>query len=161
MSKRLTSEESDDLKLKAMAFLNDGVVPVPFLGTTWLHRGPAYWSRRVGAVLLILLVGAIVTTLATGFTIGIYGGGASPARVVLTVVYALCVVPGLLIGRRTIARAPLSDQSRRSVAAPSGVIAVVLAPFATGVVLYVLLAMFGRDFIGERRAREASTPAKS
>jgi hypothetical protein len=39
---------------------------------------------------------------------------------------------------------------------PAGCLAFVVAPFALGVCLAVLGAMFGRDFIGERRAREVT-----
>jgi len=36
--------------------LHGGVVPVPFLGTTWRQRGGPYWRRRVGAVVLFLVL---------------------------------------------------------------------------------------------------------
>jgi len=47
---------------------------------------------------------------------------------------------------------------RRLLAAASRrCLALILAPFSFGLVLAVLLSMFGRDFTGERRAREVTT----
>jgi hypothetical protein len=159
-AKRLTPQDKDAGLLSYQAYKHGGAVPVPFLGTTWLSRGAPYWGRRVGAVVLFILLLGFIGALMTAFTVGIYGGGAISARVVLTVVYVLCTIPGLFIGRRLVARAPLGARQGRRILAPSGVLAMVLAPISTGAVLYVLLSMFGRDFIGERRAREASTLAK-
>jgi hypothetical protein len=56
------------------------------------------------------------------------------------------------------AEAPLVDRrGGPGTHVPNGLIAVVLAPYGTGLVLTMLVAMVGRDFIGERRARRLST----
>jgi hypothetical protein len=98
--------------------------------------------------------------MAVGFTIGIVGNGSSAARIALAVVYDLTVIAGVRSGRRKIAAAPLDDRAggpRTFV--PNGLLALVLAPYGTGLILTMLLAMFGADFIGERRAREVSQAA--
>jgi hypothetical protein len=158
MSKQLPRDEVDGLRLKAMAATNDGIVPVWFLGKTWVRRGAAYWSRRVGAVLLLVVLLGFPVVWAAGCIVAvILDGKTTPVRVALTVLYALTIIPGLLIGRRVVARAPVGAHDQPYGGVPAGLVAFVLAPIPAGVVLYVLLAMFGRDFIGERRAREAST----
>jgi len=156
MSKKQRPDDDPEARLRLAARLNGGVVPVPFLGRTWQDRGAPYWRRRVGAVVLFLLLLGLVGGMAVGFTIGIVGDGHNPVRVILAVVYDLTAVFGVRLGLRLIARAPLDD--RRSGAGthvPVGPLAFVLAPFGTGLVLTMLAAMFGRDFIGERRARQA------
>jgi hypothetical protein len=160
MSKRpATPEETDRAMLKAEAFLHGGVLPVPYLGTTWQQRGAPYWRRRVGTVLLYVFLLAFVGTFATGFSIGLFDGGASTLSFVLTAAYVLTAIPGIVTGQRMIARSPLNFTRRRpGLVAANGVAAFIIAPFGTGVVLIFLLSMFGRDFIGERRARETSTP---
>lgn len=40
---------------------------LPMLGTTWYERGVRYWLRRVGMVLLMAVVLALVTALLWGF----------------------------------------------------------------------------------------------
>jgi hypothetical protein len=86
------------------------------------------------------------------FGLGIAGDGHSAGRIVLAVIYALTVIPGMLLGLRTVANAPLdTSKSRPAVVAPIGVLA--LAPLGTGLVLAILLSMFGHNFIGEHRAR--------
>jgi hypothetical protein len=146
------------------ARLHDGVIPVPFLGQTWRTRGAAYWRRRVGAVVLMVLALALVGAMTVAFTVGIVGNGDDgddAVRIALAVLYDLTAVAGVRTGLRKIAAAPLDD--RRGGPAtffPNGLLAFVLAPFGTGLVLTILLAMFGRDFIGERRAREISNPTR-
>jgi hypothetical protein len=141
-------------RLRIAARLHGGVVPVPFLGTTWQRRGGPYWRRRVGAVVLFVVLLAVVGGMAVGFGLGIAGGGHSAGRIVLALVYALTAIPGVLLGLRTVANAPLdTSRSRPTMVAPIGVLALALAPFGAGLVLVLLLSMFGRDFIGERRAR--------
>jgi hypothetical protein len=157
--KPLTRAESDAQDLRVEAITHHGTVPVPFLGTTWRARGAAYWWRRAGAVVLFLALLALVGGMATGFSIGIFGDGHSPVRVVLGVLYLLTVAPGLWLGGRMVARAPLVEDPPATVVLPIGLLALVLAPFDTGLVLVLLLAMLGRDFLGERRARAASKPS--
>lgn len=139
-------------RLRIEARLHGGVVPVPFLGTTWQQRGGAYWRRRVGAVALFLLLTAIVGGIAAGFTVGIVKG----AGPIAGAIYGLTLLPGIWVGARQVGRAPLNARGAPRVAYPAGCLAFVVAPFALGVCLAVLGAMFGRDFIGERRAREVT-----
>jgi len=150
--KRADDEVNQRLRIEAR--LHGGVVPVPFLGTTWQQRGGPYWRRRVGAVLLFLVLLAIVGGLAVGFGLGIAGGGQHAGRLVLALLYALTAVPGVILGLRTVASAPLdTSRSRPTTVVPIGLLALALAPFGAGLVVVLLLSMFGRDFIGERRAR--------
>jgi hypothetical protein len=145
-------------RLRIEARLHGGVVPVPFLGTTWRQRGGPYWRRRVGAVVLFLVLLIFVGGMAVGFGLGIAGGGHSATRIVLALVYALTAIPGVLLGLRTVANAPIdSSRSAPTTVAPIGLAALALAPFGTGLVLALLVSMFRRDFIGERRARSIST----
>jgi hypothetical protein len=162
MSRAGRSADDRDARLRLEARLHDGVIPVPFLGQTWRTRGPAYWRRRVGAVVLMVPALALVGGMAAGFTIGIVGDGDGDdaVRIALAVVYVLTAVAGVRSGLRKIAAAPLDDRAGGpGTVVPNGVLALVLAPYGTGLVLTILLAMFGRDFIGERRAREISKPS--
>jgi hypothetical protein len=157
MKKAARSAEDIDTRLRYQARQHGGVVPVPFLGVTWPARGGAYWRRRVGAVVLVLLGLGLVGGMATGFTIGIVGDGHDVVRIVLAVAYDLTALLGVRAGRRIVALAPLDERSAGPrTFFPSGLLALVLAPFGAGLVLTVLLAMLGRDFLGERRAREVS-----
>jgi hypothetical protein len=149
----MNSPDEATQRLRIEARLHGGVVPVPFLGTTWQQRGGAYWRRRVGAVALFLLLTVIVGFIAAGFTVGIAkGAGAVPA-----VIYDLTLLPGIWVGARQVGRAPLSGRGGAPrVVYPAGCLAFVIAPFALGVCLAVLGSMFGPNFIGERRAREVT-----
>ncbi|MEV6847398.1 hypothetical protein [Actinoplanes sp. NPDC051411] len=159
-SKRRRELDTPEGRLRLQARLKGGVLPVPFLGRTWTSRGGAYWRRRVGAVVLFLLLLVLVGGMATGFTIGIVGDGHNAVRVILAVLYDLTAVLGVRTGLRKVAEAPLDDKGGGAgTHVPSGALAFVLAPFGVGLVLTILVAMCGRDFIGERRAREASQPA--
>jgi hypothetical protein len=154
----MTKADDQETRLRIQARLHDGVIPVPFIGTTWRTRGGSYWRRRAGAVLVFLLALALVGIVATGFTIGIAGGGHNAARVVAAIVYDLTAVLGIRAGLRRIAAAPLDERTGGpGTHVPSALIALVLAPFGTGLVLTMLVAMFGRDFLGEDRARRLST----
>ena len=159
MSKPRKPVDEQELRLRAEARLHDGVIPVPFLGQTWRTRGAAYWRRRVGAVVLMLLLLALVGGMAVGFTIGIVGAGDDALRIALAMLYGLTAVAGVRSGRRAVAAAPLdSRRGGPGTVAPNGLLAFVLAPYGAGFVLTLLAAMFGREFIGERRAREMSEP---
>ena len=155
---RNVEDDADLVRLRIQARLHDGVVPVPFLGVTWQQRGAAYWRRRVGAVVLLVVLTLFVGAIAAAFTAGIIAGvGRQPAGVVVGTVYALFAVPGFIVGRRRVAKAPLDGRGRAPrTAFPSGCLAFVLAPFSVGLSVAVLLSMFGRDFTGERRARETT-----
>jgi hypothetical protein len=102
---------------------------------------------------LTAFAGAIAAAFATGIIAGV---GHQPAGVVVGIIYALVPVPGFIVGRGRVARAPLDSRAGPRTALPSGCLAFVFAPFSVGVGLAVVLSMFGRDFIGERRAREAT-----
>lgn len=156
---RKTGKPGEDLdaRLKIAARLHGGVVPVPFLGTTWQTRGGAYWRRRVGAVVLMVLAAGLVGGMAAGFTVGIVGDGHDAVRVAGAVAYDLTAVFGIGSGIRTIAGAPVDARGGAPrTFVPNGLLALVLAPFGTGLIVTILVAMLGRDFIGERRAREVS-----
>jgi hypothetical protein len=156
MSKTRPDDDAQT-RLRLQARLHGGVVPVPFLGTTWQTRGSAYWRRRVGAVAVFFVGLALVGGMAVGFTIGIVGTGHDIVRVLLAVVYGLTAIAGIRTGRSKIAEAPLDNRTVvAGTSVPNGLLALVLAPYGTGLVLTMLIAMFGHDFIGERRAREAS-----
>jgi|SRR5882724_11927615 hypothetical protein len=159
----MTRKETDDqTRLRLLARLHDGVVPVPFLGTTWQARGGAYWRRRVGAVVVFVLALGLVGGMAVGFTIGIAGDGHNPLRVAGAIAYDLTAVFGVRAGLRKLAEAPLDERGGTPrTFVPNGFLALVLAPLGTGLVLTMLLAMFRRDFIGERRAREATAAPRS
>ena len=92
MGKPRKPADEQELRLRAEARLHDGVLPVPFLGRTWRTRGGAYWRRRVGAVLLMLLLLALVGGMAVGFTIGIVGAGDDALRIALAMLYGLTAV---------------------------------------------------------------------
>ncbi|MDT5036500.1 MAG: hypothetical protein QOE03_1685 [Micromonosporaceae bacterium] len=153
---RVTGKDRDLMLLQAEAWIHDGVVPVPFLGATWQERRGAYWRRRIGAAALMFFMTLFVGAIAAGFALGIAGGvGHGTAGIIAAVAYSLTAVPGFLLGRRKVARAPLDDRGAvPSMAMPVGCLAFVVTPFVVGLSLAVLLSMFGRDFIGERRARE-------
>ena len=152
-------EHDPDLaRLRIQARLHDGVVPVSFLGTTWQQHDGRYWLRRIGAIILLLVLTLFVGATAAGFTAGIIAGiGHQPAGVIVGTLYSLTAVPGFINGRHRVAKAPLDPRSRTPrTAFPSGCLALVFAPFSTGLALAVVAAMFGRDFLGERRAREVT-----
>ncbi|MFI7601988.1 hypothetical protein [Actinoplanes sp. NPDC049681] len=157
MKKPPKRAEDRDTRLRLQARLNNGVVPVPFLGQTWQSRGSSYWRRRLGAVIVFLAALALVGGMAIGFTIGIVGAGDNPLRLVLAAVYDLTVVLGVRSGLRKIADAPLDTPAGTPrTFVPNGLLALALAPYGTGLIATMLIAMFGRDFLGERRAREIS-----
>jgi hypothetical protein len=149
-------DDPDLLDLRAEAQMHGSVVPVPFLGTTWQQRGAAYWRRRIGAVVLFVLLTAIVAAISVGFTLAILNGtGHGPLGVALAVVYDLTAVVGFLYGLRVVARAPATSRGGMPrIFVPIGCLAFVLVPFDTGLCLAVLLSMFGRDFTGEAHARQ-------
>jgi hypothetical protein len=133
------------------------VVPVPFLGTTWRTRGAAYWWRRVGAVALFIVLLAFVGALAVGFTLGIVGHAHEPVRIALGVAYVGTAVPGFIVGRRRVrSQATGRPGYVPRTVFPVALIAFLMGPFDTGLVLAILLTMFGHDFMGERRAREVT-----
>ena len=148
--------DPDLARLRIRARLHDGVVPVPFLGTTWQQHGAAYWRRRIGAVFLLTMLTLFVGAIAAAFTAGIVAGvGHQPAGVVVGIIYALVAVPGFVVGRQRAAKAPLDSRAvAPRTALPSGCLAFAFAPFSVGLALAVVLSMFGHDFMGEGRARE-------
>src|SRR4051794_3876139 len=89
IKKAATPTYSIDLELEIEADLNNGVVPVPFIGTTWQTRNASYWRRRVGAVVVMLLALALAGTFAVGFTIGILRDQRDATHVTMAVLYDL------------------------------------------------------------------------
>jgi hypothetical protein len=157
MTKKTSKSDEATTRMRLMARRHDGVVPVPFLGTTWPTRGGSYWWRRIGAVVVFVLALALVGGMAVGFTLGIAGDRHDVVRVIAAIVYDLTAVLGVRAGLRKLAQAPLDERGGTPrTFVPNGVLALVLAPYGTGLVLTMLLAMFSHDFIGERRAREVS-----
>jgi hypothetical protein len=155
MKKTPDRAKDRDTRLRLQARLHGGVIPVPFLGTTWQTRGSSYWWRRIGAVVLFVLALTLAGGMAIGFTLGIAGDGHDVIRVVPAILYDLTAVAGVRTGLRKIADAPLDDRTGAPrTFAPNGLLALVLAPYGTGLVCTLLIAMLGRDFLGERRARE-------
>lgn len=146
------------LRLRAEARLHGGVVPIPFLGTTWQERGAAYWRRRIAAVALFMFLTLFVGFFAVAFTAGILNGaGQGPEGVILAVVYDLTAVIGFVVGLHRVTKAPADGRvAAPRTFVPFGFLAVVLAPFGAGLCLAVLLSMCGRQFIGEERARQVT-----
>ena len=159
MSKATRAQDDRDTLLRRAARLNGGLVPVPFLGTTWRARQAAYWWRRIGAAVVALLGLGLVGGMAAGFTIGIVGDGHSALRDIGAVAYGLTAILGVRTALRKIAAAPLDDRTGAPrTFVPNGLLVLVLAPYGTGFMLTFVLAMLGKDFIGERAAREFSQP---
>jgi hypothetical protein len=103
----------------------------------------------------MLLGLGLVGGMAVGFTIGIIGDGDDAIRIALAVIYCLTAILGVRTGLRMVAQAPLDDRTGGpGTAFPNGILALVLAPYGTGVLITLLIAMLGRDFLGERRARQ-------
>ena len=160
MTKASKPADEHDARLRLQARLHDGIIPVPFLGTTWQTRGAVYWRRRTGAVILFLLALGLVGGMAVGFTIGIIGDADDAIRIALAIVYNLTAIAGIRSGLQKIAAAPLNDRAGGPrTFAPNGLLALVLAPYGTGLILTMLLAMFRQDFIGEHKARQMSKTA--
>lgn len=162
MTRKTSKPDEATIRLRMTARLHGGVVPVPFLGTTWQTRSGSYWRRRVGAVIVFVLALALIGGMAVGFTLGIAGDRHDVVRVIAAIAYDLTAVLGVRTGLRKLAQAPLDERGGAPrTFVPSGVLALILAPYGTGLVLTMLLAMFSHDFIGERRAREISTTIAS
>jgi hypothetical protein len=45
---------------------------VPWLGTTWYERGPAYWARRLALTVFVLAILALYTAIVALFLAGVY-----------------------------------------------------------------------------------------
>ncbi|HEX4222869.1 MAG TPA: hypothetical protein VHZ97_10930 [Pseudonocardiaceae bacterium] len=150
----------DEARLRVQADANGGLVPVPFVGTLWHSRGGAYWRRRIGGTLVLMVGTAFVGGISTGVAIGILGGGQLNAtRVAIAAIYLATVLPGLMYGQRIVRRMPLDAR-----AGPSnpfgGCLVVLVTPFVTGVCLDILLAALRPQFLGETRARALSSPRR-
>jgi hypothetical protein len=150
-------EDADLLRLRAQAYIDDGVVRVPFVGTSWQQRAGAYWCRRIGAVVLTLVLTVLFpVALSAGFVTGIVRGVGGAAGIVCGIVYGLVAVPGFLVGRRIARRLPLTDRRTPRFVLPSGLFVLAFAPFAVGALAALMVPMFGGDFMGEDRAREVT-----
>jgi hypothetical protein len=145
--------------LRTAAATHEGLVPVAFVGTSWHARSGAYWRRRIGGTIVLVLATAFVGGIATGVTIGILGGGhPSTVRAAIAAVYVATVVPGLVYGFRIVRRMPLDTRSgpRNPFA---GCLGLLISPFATGLCIAILLAALRPQFLGETRARAFSSPS--
>ncbi len=132
-----------------------GVAPVPFLNTTWQQRRAEYWQRRIGTAVLFALLTALVGSLAVAANAVMLSPPHSLVHIGVAAGYDLTAIPGFLLGRKQVAAAPAELQSRfPRIFFPAAVVVFLIAPFVTGLMLALLLAMLGRDFLGEHRARE-------
>ncbi|TMM37334.1 MAG: hypothetical protein E6F99_12735 [Actinobacteria bacterium] len=72
------------------------IEPLPVVGTTWYERGPAYWWRRAGMSLALIVALACEVPLLVGFLSGIRDSSPTGFRVALVVVLVLGIATGVL-----------------------------------------------------------------
>jgi hypothetical protein len=97
------------------------------------------------------LLTAAAVVLSVPYVRAIARSGSTPA-VVFAVLYALLVVPGVVLGRRWVAVTP--GRRRADTMGYWGPTYFFLMPVAAGIGLAVLPELARADFPGERRARE-------
>lgn len=143
--------------------------PLHGVGLTWLKRGPAYWSRRIGLAFAWLLISAITGVMAVGITLGVASSG-TLALTIFLCVYAVLgggTVYVAVHGIRTMDRSGIAGATGRrkrsggrmgtAAALGSGIAQVLVifaAPVAVGFSLPYLVRSFGRYAIGERFERK-------
>lgn len=151
-------ERRDEARLRVQADANGGLVPVPFVGTLWHSRGGAYWRRRIGGTLVLMVGTAFVGGISTGVAIGILGSHPNATRIAIAAIYVATVLPGLMYGWRIVRRMPLDARSgpRNPF---GGCLVVLITPFVTGLCLAILFAALRPQFLGETRARALSSPS--
>jgi hypothetical protein len=154
-NKRTTPAEDFKLRLKLAAADHDGVAPLPFVGTTWQHRGVRYWFRRALAWLTLIFCTALCGGLAAGVTVGILHGGRGIVGAVIACVYWATIIPGLVYGIRMAKVNPAGPRSGGG-GLGSGCVSIVISPIVTGICLGYLVMTFGREFPGEPVAREVT-----
>jgi hypothetical protein len=154
MRSRSLSPVRDDkarLRLRTRRTLDGPVVLVPFLRDAWMNRDTRYRRRRAVVTLLGILVTAVTVALSALYIWAVARSGSTPAKVFATV-YGLLVVPGWIVGRRWLSRLP--GRAADATIGLWGPTYFLLMPVAAGIGLAMLTALFGRDFPGERTARE-------
>ena len=72
------------------------IEPLPVVGTTWYERGPAYWWRRAGMSLALIVALACEVPLLVGFLSGIRDSSPTGFRVALVVVLVLGIATGVV-----------------------------------------------------------------
>src|SRR5438067_13890186 len=72
------------------------IEPLPVVGTTWYERGPAYWWRRAGMSLALIVAVACEVPLVVGFLSGIRDSSRTGFRVAVVVVLGLGVAAGVV-----------------------------------------------------------------
>lgn len=145
--------------------------PIPWLGLTWLRRGPAYWARRVSMTLFLLFVNAVAAGMAVGFAVGCLERTSRLGSAVFLCAYgALFLAVGFAMTRGIVrsdrSDAPAQSRRRRATAAgasrgvaaalgsmAAGVLVILAVPAALGGCLPLLVRSFGRYWLGERQAR--------
>ncbi len=150
-----------DVELDVMFMRDDArehnvVAAVTFLGRTWANRGLAYWSKRLLATLLHLVVAAAVTAMAVGFGIGILRSGNLLVGTILFAVWLLTAIPGFAYGWRFMRRSATGFPRKNSFHGPAmspGCVVVVLVPLVAGLGLAVLASTVLPHFPGEAQAR--------
>jgi hypothetical protein len=148
--------ELDVMFMRDDAREHDGIAAVTFLGRTWANRGPAYWVKRLLAILLYLLVAAAVTAMAVGFGIGILHSGNPVIGTILFTLWLLTAVPGFAYGWRFMRRSATGFPRKNSFHGPAmgpGCLVVVIVPFVAGLCLAVLLSTLLPHFPGEAQAK--------
>jgi len=151
------------------------------LGTTWYDRGPAYWLRRMGATLLMLLVLGVQGLLIGGFLAAIYEDSRTGFAVVCGVLVVMSIITGVYGFRRSSpSRAEEEGLARRrgtsvsaadarraglwgagiGTAARAGsvlgsAVLVIGSCLTLGLMIALLIRSFGRELYAERAARAA------
>jgi hypothetical protein len=145
--------------------------PLPFLGTSWLHRGFGYGVRRGLIVLGSLLFVAVVGFVAVALYLGFVSLFPPRARIVIHVLEGAAAVVALVVGwvrQRPVNRVPVTPEQvaeSRHRAARTGAraygnqgLAILLAPvmpaLAARVLGSVLAALFVRETPRETGARQ-------
>jgi hypothetical protein len=130
------------------------VVRAPFVGASWHDRGSVYRRRRALATVAIAALTLLAVALTVLFVAALARSDSWAARLA-AVMYALMSIPGAVLGRRWLNRTPVRAQraSDRFVS-PLGLLLFVFLPVLAGAGLAILPALVGKDFPGERLARE-------
>jgi len=131
-------------------------VPVPPLGTTWYDRGPAYWLRRIGFAVLLLIALLTLLAIVWGFVSGAWEFHPTVGAIVTSVIGVNALVTGWWFWRRSTpraieerARTGQTSTSTRGVGAVTGAGGVLGAGALAGNMLAVaVLAVVGSLALG-------------
>jgi hypothetical protein len=144
------------------------IEPLPWFGTTWYERGPAYWLRRGAVTLGMLACLAIVVPLAYAVLAGLYAFSPVALVVGLAVMASTGVWTAVWMWRRWwVDVAPPSRRATRAAAAGGAAVGllaragVLLGAIALGIgsalllapLLVLLVISFFPQLPPERRAR--------